>query len=127
MPLPAHLSRRITDILSATRSAAIYVFGSQGTPAARPDSDLDLAILPPRPLDPLERFRLSNALSEAAGRQVDLIDLTRASTVMAKEVIRTGTLIAESDPARRHEFEMRTLADYARLNEERRESLPSTR
>ena len=38
---------------------------------------------------------------------------------MSKEVIRTGTLISDSVPALRQDFEMRTLSDYARLNEER--------
>ena len=50
---------------------------------------------------------------------MDLIDLSRASTVMAKEVIRTGVVLHMADRSRLQQFEMRTLADYARLNEER--------
>jgi predicted nucleotidyltransferase len=98
---------------------AVYLFGSLSRGAGHADSDIDLAFLPARPCDPVEVFEVANRLAERLGRQVDLVDLRRASTVMRKEVLRTGTLLHESDSARRMEFEMLALSDYARLNEER--------
>ena len=53
------------------------------------------------------------------GREVDLIDLARSSTVLRKEVLGNGRLLYETAPDRRAEFEMYALSDYARLNEER--------
>ena len=48
-----------------------------------------------------------------------------ASTVFSKEVLRTGIPIAIESPALQQQFEMLTLADYARLNEERQAVLAS--
>lgn len=101
------------------RPAAVYLFGSLSRGAGHRDSDIDLAFLPGGPCDPVEVFETANRLAAKFGRQVDLVDLRRASTVMRKEVLRTGKLLHESDPARRMEFEMLALSDYARLNEER--------
>ena len=99
---------------------AVYLFGSHGTPSQHPGSDIDLAFLPSAPVDPLIVFNLSNELASLLDHDVDLIDLSKATTVMAKEVIRTGERLVTGDLAATQEFEMRTLADYARLNEERR-------
>ena len=62
---------------------------------------------------------ISSELSEALGRDVDLIDLGRSNAVLRKEVVNRGRLLYETDPLRRAEFEMYVLSDYARLNEER--------
>jgi uncharacterized protein len=56
-------------------------------------------------------------------RDVDIVDLRSASTVMRMQVISTGECLASPDEAARREFEMYTYSDYARLNEERREIL----
>jgi predicted nucleotidyltransferase len=100
--------------------SAVYLFGSMAGASPREDSDIDLAFLPKATVDPLEVFECANRLAIHLGRDVDLVDLRRASTVMRKEVLRTGMLLQDTDPARRMEFEMLTLSDYARLNEERR-------
>lgn len=105
--------------LSVFRPSAVYMFGSAATGRSHPGSDIDLAILPEHPCDPVEVFEAANRLAQRLGRHVDLVDLNRASTVMRKEVLRTGRLLQEADPARRMEFEMLSLSDYARLNEER--------
>ena len=98
---------------------AVYLFGSYGTPAQHPGSDLDFAILARDSINPVLLFELANTLSNRLGREVDLLDLSTASTVMAKEVLRTGERLIVNDLIATQTFEMRTLADYARLNEER--------
>jgi len=118
---------KILSLLEPLRPAAIYLFGSFGTEQQRADSDLDLAVLLTQPVEPLTLFELSQSLANALCREVDLVDLNSASTVMAKEVIRTGTLLASASPALLQEFEMRTLSDYARLNEERQPVLANLR
>ena len=105
--------------LAALHPLAVYAFGSFGTPQQHPASDIDLAILSSIALHPMQCFELAGELSELLGYDVDLIDLKTASTVMAKEVIRTGTLLHGHDHPARDQFEMQTLSDYARLNEER--------
>lgn len=67
-------------------------FGSHATGDQRPDSDVDLAVLPPRGIDPLERWHLQERLASLLHKSVDLIDLRQATTVMRTQVVTTGTL-----------------------------------
>ena len=102
---------------------ALYRFGSQAKGLARPESDLDLAVLECNPIPAVRRFELTQELAIQLHRDVDLVDLRTASTVMRMQVISTGEcLYAPNEPTRR-EFEMYVFSDYARLNEERREIL----
>ena len=110
---------RITRALAPFNPAVIYIFGSFGGPAQHPGSDIDIAFLPSVPASPLDCFHLSNDLANQLGHAIDLVDLKQASTVMAKEVLHTGTPLFIGNPAMQQEFEMRVLVDYARLNEER--------
>lgn len=109
----------IMAVLSPIHSAAIYLFGSKGTDRQHPGSDIDLAVLPSGSLDPVQCFELANRISSELGVQVDLVNLATATTVMCKEVMRTGERIFTNDLESAREFEMRTLSAYARLNEER--------
>jgi hypothetical protein len=84
-------------------------------------------ILAPAPLGDEERWHLAQTLAVALSRDVDLVDLRRASAVMRVQVIDSGKLLFESDATQRQEFEAIALGDYARLNEERREILEDIR
>ena len=100
---------------------ALYSFGSQSRGTARPDSDVDLAVLASTPIPELRRFALVQELAVHLHRDVDLVDLRKASTVMRMQVLSTGVCLKAPDELVRQEFEMYVYADYARLNEERRE------
>ncbi|MEW6229485.1 MAG: nucleotidyltransferase domain-containing protein [Bacillota bacterium] len=98
----------------------IVLFGSAATGKAfRPESDVDLAFLRDGFLNDYDRFLLAQELAVILGREVDLIDLDRASTVLRAEVIRTGRTVYEGDRGRAMFWRMRALKDYALLNEER--------
>jgi predicted nucleotidyltransferase len=99
---------------------AIYRFGSSVSGLTTPDSDIDLAVLGERPLDAQFRFDLQERLAVALRRQVDLVDLRAATTVMAMQVVTTGVLLHNDDPEARGRFEGYVYGAYARLNEERR-------
>lgn len=105
--------------LSAFDQAVIYLFGSAVRGAIHRESDLDVAFLPPEPCDPWAVFQAAQELALRLRREVDLVDLRRASTVLRKEVLRTGRRLATFRAREADEFEMYTLSDYARLNEER--------
>ncbi|MCK6493764.1 MAG: nucleotidyltransferase domain-containing protein [Nitrospira sp.] len=100
---------------------AIYQFGSQVRGDATPDSDIDLAILAKRTLPSERLFELGQELAARLGRDVDLLDLKRASTVMRAQVLATGRILDSREGSARAEFEMYAYSDYARLNEERRQ------
>ena len=100
---------------------ALYRFGSQAKGTARPDSDIDLAVLAHNPIPNLRRFELAQELAVQLHCDVDLVDLRNASTVMRMQVLSTGTCLDTQNESVRREFEMYAYSDYARLNEERRE------
>jgi len=102
---------------------ALYVFGSTASGTQRADSDLDLAFLPAGPIEPKRTFDAAQELARLDGRDVDLIDLSRASTVFRAQVVSAGRPVLTADARRVGEFEMYALSDYARLNEERREAV----
>ena len=99
----------------------LYRFGSsvRGVVGQHAGSDLDLAFLAGEPMDPLRTFECANELSTALQCDVDLVDLACATTVMRKEVITGGRCLFARSTSARDTFEMRSLADYVRLNEER--------
>lgn len=98
---------------------AVYQFGSTVRGDENDASDLDLAILAHRPLPNLERWDLQEEIAVQIHRDVDLVDLRSASTVMQMQVVATGIVIAKWDRTARQEFEMHTSSAYALLNEER--------
>lgn len=98
---------------------AVYAFGSAARGQTTPESDLDLAVLAGAPLDPLARFDLQERLAVLAGRDVDLVDLRAASTVMQAQIVHTGSVVRDADPPARAAFETRVFSAYAMLNEER--------
>lgn len=102
---------------------AIYRFGSTATGMTVRESDLDLAVLPAAPLDPVRRWDLQEHLAMSLHVPVDLVDLLSASTVMRMQVLQGSILLFESDGAARERFETVAYSSYARLNEERREIL----
>jgi predicted nucleotidyltransferase len=106
---------------------AVYRFGSTASAQEHAESDLDIAVLAGDPIDAVARFELQERLAAAVGCDVDLVDLRRASTVMAMQVISTGVPLAVFDPAAQEAFEDLTYSVYARLNEERREILVQVR
>jgi len=107
----------------------IYLFGSYGTEAEWPDSDVDIALLLPHEQAKREEHLILSQcridLESALGKEVDLLNARRISTVFQKEIIGSGTLIYCSDRDVVAEFEMLVISCYQKLNEERRDILES--
>lgn len=120
---------QITDAIQTSfpKVQGIYLFGSFSKNDARLHSDVDIAILLPHTLAKqvgyLSLSPLHLALEKDLKRRVDLINLRQVSTVLQKEVIATGRLLAIQDQYAVDEFEMLTLSFYQKLNEERKELL----
>jgi predicted nucleotidyltransferase len=94
---------------------AIYVFGSVARGDAHVDSDLDLAVLGAGPLAALRRFELQRELSALLDRDVDLVDLHIANSVLRVEAIAHGRRPYARDADYALDFEARALGDYAAL------------
>ncbi len=119
--LVEYIKKSIPDLI------ALYRFGSQAKGTARPDSDVDLAVLSRVALSELRRFELAQELATQLHRDVDLVDLRSASTVMRMQVISTGECLFTVSDRLQGEFEDLVYSTYARLNEERREILNDVR
>lgn len=99
----------------------IYLFGSFATGEAHSESDLDLGVLlPPGMILPSTHVRtLSEDLSELVGRDIDLILLREANTVLQNEIVSNGRVLLAGDERAVAEFEMLSLSYWQKLNEER--------
>ncbi len=82
--LPGKLQQRWPDLL------AVYLFGSMASGQADAASDVDLAVLLPGLAEPLVLWEVAQVLAQDLGRDVDLLDLRAASTVMQYQIITTG-------------------------------------
>lgn len=128
--LPVDLSdTALSEVVGAALPEAVvaYLFGSLAGDATRPGSDVDLAVLAASPIPPVRLLEAREELEERLGRDVDLVDLARASTVLRAQVVSTGRLLRDADPRFRERFEALVYSAYARLNEERREILARVR
>lgn len=113
-------------LIAALRAAvpglrALYLFGSAAAGELRDDSDVDVAVLADPPLEARRCLELAADLGVALQRDVDLVDLRTASTVLRAQVMETGRRLFYAEGHEEHveAFETFVYSDYARLNEER--------
>lgn len=97
------LGDRIRGVLAAGPPLRLAIlFGSCAQGLVHPDSDVDIGIIPRDPELPLAaELDLQARLEHACGRQVDLVRLDRASTLLRWEAGRHAVLLVADPP---HEF-----------------------
>ena len=108
----ASLEQRIVDAFkSRSDVAAVYLFGSTARDAARPGSDVDVAVLfdaPPPPTLSGPRLVIEGDLERALGAPVDLVVLNDAPVDLRARVLRDGALLIDRNRSARIAFEVRT-------------------
>ena len=96
--------------------AAAWVFGSVARGDARPDSDLDVAVLlrvPPTTDVMLALYDFAAELEHLAPNgRVDVVVLGEQGPVFRHRVFSEGTLAYDAAPALRVNFEARTTVEY---------------
>lgn len=100
------------------RLLGVWLFGSEARGTARPDSDLDLAVLGAAPFDTVQVFDLGLELGVLARRDVDLVDLRRLPIVLQKEVLLGGRRVAEFDVKGCDAYESDAIAMYVAFRDE---------
>ena len=70
------------------------LFGSQARGKARPDSDVDVAVLG----ENLDVFDLYGDLSLAVHKEVDVVDLSRAGFALLNAIVRDHVIIHQGRP-----------------------------
>jgi len=101
----------------------LILFGSSVKGYFREDSDIDVAFISANEVTSYDIYFFAQALALAVDREVDLVDFMQASTVFKAQILGLGQVIYSNDPKKLAEFQIRTLKDYALLNEERAEIL----
>jgi predicted nucleotidyltransferase len=99
----------------------VWVYGSFADGYARPDSDLDVAILPDRPIDSWDRHERAVEVSSRLGRTVDLVDLRTVPLLLRFEALRIGKRVAARDPLACDRFESLMLDMYQQYYAEQRD------
>jgi predicted nucleotidyltransferase len=95
-----------------------YLFGSQATGKLTSESDVDIAILlrndAPKGKELLheEDYLAYKAAKMLGVKEVDLIDLNSKGIVFQHNVLRTGVLIYDADPAFRIKFETEVIIRF---------------
>lgn len=112
-PVLALLRREIPGL------AGVYLFGSAAYGAARAESDVDLAFFAGPPLARGEVVRLQMALADLLRRDVDLVDLASATTILQAQVLGEGRLIDAPDAPVIAAFEVRAMRAYQELKARR--------
>jgi uncharacterized protein len=130
-------STQIDDIVASLlpflvadeRILAAYLLGSAVSGRLRPDSDIDIALLPcpGSRIDGLERAGLASRIAFFIGRDVDVGELGSGNLVYAKEAMATGRRIFARDSSAADLAAATLMGMYLSFDEERREVLDAYR
>jgi len=94
----------------------VVLFGSASVGRARGSSDLDVAILPTNGRDGQARdfddLSLQTRLTLAARREVDLVRIDEASTLLKWEIAKAGVALLEARPGEMARFRARATSEY---------------
>ncbi len=111
---PPDLVERLQAVLRQGPPVRLAVlFGSTVRGGTRPDSDVDVAILPAGAgLDDEDELALARELTLAARAEVDLVRLDTASTLLKWQVATTGVPLTEISPGEFAKFQARAASEY---------------
>lgn len=115
---------RISNIISAIQKQipsiwSAYVYGSQVSNEALPESDLDVAVLGPDKIPYMELLELAQLAASSSDFEVDLVDLRSVPTDLQAQIVSKGERSVFTNFQLVESFENFVFSSYARLNEER--------
>jgi len=100
---------------------SVYLFGSIVSDRLKENSDIDIAILTHSgDLSVLDQMSMSQELSDVAGKDIDLIELSGVSVILQNQVLRKGELIICRDRRALNQFIVRSNQEYIDLKRVRK-------
>jgi len=116
--------QRVIDVLArafpACRVQGVWLFGSHARGEATPRSDVDIAVLADRRLDPMDLGAAATELERIAGARVDLVDLRSAPGLLRVQATHEGRLLAAPERFEADLFATHAISDYAAFGPNRR-------
>jgi predicted nucleotidyltransferase len=110
------LTFRLSRALQARSDVRFaFLFGSSVTRGLDLARDVDIAVAFARPLSLLEQGELATQLEQVSERDVDLVDLDAATTLLRWEVARSGKVVFARDNAGLLGFRARVPLEYFEL------------
>ena len=113
------IERAVAEMAEKESLTAAYLHGSHATGHADAESDIDIALLPPRTLSPDERWELRlrfiTSLMTQFPKEADTFDvviLQDVPVLLRYNVIRRGRPLYEHTRAERLDFEIATEREY---------------
>lgn len=108
-----------TELARILDADSVFLFGSAAAGRMTRESDIDLAVLASRPLDPVEVFEARGRMCDLLGVPVDVVSLRDASPVVAMQVLRKGRLLVDRNPPATARFVMIVPSMYEDLKRSR--------
>ncbi len=112
MPTIDSLRRSVQQVLPKCRAA--WVFGSLARGQFRANSDIDLAV-DFFESDDLLRLEAMRQLASIFGRDVDLLDFKKISTVMQYQILTTGQELFSRDPVQTLNYNTFVQSEYQNI------------
>lgn len=123
------VERLIPQLLTTLDIDAWYLLGSGAEDRLRPDSDVDLAVLPSQGagVDRMALLQFAGDLSLLLGRDVDIGILENTNLVYAKEALLKGDLLWSRDAGVVSQRASTLLSLYLTLQDDRKEVINAYR
>ncbi len=99
-----------------------FIFGSAVSGRMTNESDVDIAVLFKKMPEVSNVLEITDSVSEAIGREVDIVVLNDSSPVIRMQVLRNGKLIKSHDSGVYNDFIVRTVKEYDDLKHVRKEA-----
>ncbi len=93
-------------------TVAAYVFGSLATGKERAGSDIDIALITNKRISGLTKIDWETELSNAIGKDVDLVIFNQAGVLMRHQILKYGKLIFNRDDRLRIKEEVMARKEY---------------
>jgi len=106
-----------------TNLEAVYLFGSGAGSDFTTQSDLDLAVKTNSAIDEMLIWDIKNELANIAHREVDVIDLSSADSVIRMQVVSTGVRVFSANHEKSEAWDSMVYSMYLQLNDDRKEIL----
>jgi uncharacterized protein len=108
-------------LISKINPSFIIVFGSYAKNNTHTESDIDIAFYCPKLNNSnYDIYILAQELADILKIEIDLVNLSTASTVFKAQIFTTGLIIYSKDDTLLKKQQMVALSMYAKLNEERK-------